>query len=210
MNHEKVYNLIIQKATSENRIKHNGAYYENHHIIPKCVGGINSKENLILLTAKEHYICHELLTYIYPKNRNLAVALMRMSGYRTKYKVSARDYARAKENLSNTAISKETRDKLSNVWKDRKHTTTSKEKMREQKLGEKNPMFGKISPNKGKTYSFTEQQRKNLSKSMEGKSPKINSMKKECEYCHKSFTIPCYKHWHGERCKIKNQIIIIL
>lgn len=36
-------------------------YVEKHHIIPKSLGGNNSKENLVLLTAKEHYICHRLL-----------------------------------------------------------------------------------------------------------------------------------------------------
>jgi 5-methylcytosine-specific restriction endonuclease McrA len=29
-------------------------YTENHHIIPKCLGGSNLKENLVNLTACEH------------------------------------------------------------------------------------------------------------------------------------------------------------
>jgi len=37
-------------------------YTEKHHIIPKSCGGDNSKENLVVLTAKEHFICHLLLT----------------------------------------------------------------------------------------------------------------------------------------------------
>lgn len=37
-------------------------YTENHHIIPKSCGGDNSKNNLVALTAKEHFICHLLLT----------------------------------------------------------------------------------------------------------------------------------------------------
>lgn len=37
-------------------------YNEKHHIIPKSLGGNNLKENLIQLTAKEHFICHLLLT----------------------------------------------------------------------------------------------------------------------------------------------------
>ena len=37
-------------------------YTEKHHIIPKCMGGSNDFSNLIQLTAREHYICHYLLT----------------------------------------------------------------------------------------------------------------------------------------------------
>lgn len=37
-------------------------YYEKHHIIPKCMGGTNKKSNIVLLTAKAHFVCHHLLT----------------------------------------------------------------------------------------------------------------------------------------------------
>ena len=37
-------------------------YTENHHIFPKSIGGDNSMDNLVLLTAREHFICHWLLT----------------------------------------------------------------------------------------------------------------------------------------------------
>lgn len=36
-------------------------YCEKHHIIPKCFGGPNTPDNLVILTAREHYICHLLL-----------------------------------------------------------------------------------------------------------------------------------------------------
>ena len=37
-------------------------YTEKHHIIPKSMGGLDTKENLVVLTAREHYIAHLLLT----------------------------------------------------------------------------------------------------------------------------------------------------
>ncbi len=37
-------------------------YTENHHIIPRCMGGVDSPENLVRLTAKAHFIAHRLLT----------------------------------------------------------------------------------------------------------------------------------------------------
>lgn len=38
-----------------------GPVIECHHIIPKCLGGNNKKENLVFLTAREHYIAHRFL-----------------------------------------------------------------------------------------------------------------------------------------------------
>ncbi len=66
----KWYNQIIDKALSEKRLKNNGVYYERHHIIPKTCGGDNSKSNLVLLTGREHYLCHYLLTKFAQKDQN--------------------------------------------------------------------------------------------------------------------------------------------
>jgi len=55
----RIYNKIIQQAQA--RVKPE-TYTENHHIIPKSLGGDNSKDNLVALTAREHFVCHLLLT----------------------------------------------------------------------------------------------------------------------------------------------------
>ena len=34
---------------------------EKHHIIPKSLGGNNSKNNLVNLSYREHFLCHWLL-----------------------------------------------------------------------------------------------------------------------------------------------------
>lgn len=54
----KCYYNIINGAKSRTLT----SYYEVHHIIPKSLGGSNNKDNLINLTAREHFICHWLLT----------------------------------------------------------------------------------------------------------------------------------------------------
>lgn len=51
-----VYLAKIRSEVDEDR------YYENHHIIPKCMNGNNEKDNLVLLTYQEHVICHWCLT----------------------------------------------------------------------------------------------------------------------------------------------------
>jgi hypothetical protein len=53
------YYNIISNAKSREVIS---AYTENHHIIPKSLGGDNTSENLVRLTAREHFLCHYLLT----------------------------------------------------------------------------------------------------------------------------------------------------
>lgn len=65
MNYRKIYGNIIRNSISENRTKSNDVYYERHHILPKSLGGSDRKSNLVLLTAKEHYICHLLLVKIF-------------------------------------------------------------------------------------------------------------------------------------------------
>jgi len=56
----RIYFKIIDH--SKNRLKPEG-YTEKHHIIPKCKPfcGSNTKDNIAILTAREHYICHLLL-----------------------------------------------------------------------------------------------------------------------------------------------------
>jgi len=44
------------------------------------MGGSNTKSNLVLLTAKEHFIAHKLLVRIHPSSHGLWVALLAMSG----------------------------------------------------------------------------------------------------------------------------------
>lgn len=97
MNYQKVYTALIEKAKSENRIYHNGVYYEKHHILPICLNGGNEKENKVLLTAREHFIAHKLLTYIYKGNTKIACAFFRMAYDKRDRKVSSRDYEYAKK-----------------------------------------------------------------------------------------------------------------
>lgn len=75
MNYKNIYNQIINNAKLKNRIKNGSEYYEEHHIIPRCIGGGNETENLVLLTFREHFVCHLLLIKIHHKNYKLVFAL---------------------------------------------------------------------------------------------------------------------------------------
>jgi hypothetical protein len=54
----KIYYNIIKRAFSRSII----GYTEKHHIIPRSIGGNNKRSNIVALTAKEHRLCHLLLT----------------------------------------------------------------------------------------------------------------------------------------------------
>jgi hypothetical protein len=102
----KWYFRIIENS----RLKNHADYIENHHIIPKCMGGDNSSENLIKLTAKEHYICHLLLVKSvvpeYKKKMNYAFWRM-CNTHNKRYKPSARMYELGKQGFIEAHIGHE-------------------------------------------------------------------------------------------------------
>ena len=90
MNYEKIYKQIVERA--KNRVL--DCYTEKHHIIPRCMGGSDEKDNLVRLTAREHFICHKLLVQIYPNNK-LKFALWSMcrrANKQNRYVPSSREY----------------------------------------------------------------------------------------------------------------------
>lgn len=99
MDYEKIYNSIISLAQS--RVTLVNEYTEKHHIIPRCMGGSNGGNNIVSLLAKEHYMCHLLLTKIYPENNGLVLAFHMMlisSSYQ--HRITSRKYKFLKERHS--------------------------------------------------------------------------------------------------------------
>ena len=60
MNYQKIYDSLVKK----NHNFQHGEYFESHHIRPKSIGGKDTEDNLVNLTAREHYIAHALLVKI--------------------------------------------------------------------------------------------------------------------------------------------------
>lgn len=82
MRYNNIYDSIISRATDRKKLKKDAdgyIYYENHHIVPRCLGGTNDKLNLVYLTAEEHWLCHLLLVKIYPGNNQLVFACQAMT-----------------------------------------------------------------------------------------------------------------------------------
>ena len=92
MNYKQIYNSLIQKGLERGLNKGILDYYtELHHIIPKSMGGKNKKENYVLLTAKEHFIAHQLLYKIY-KNSQMAFALHKFCNGTYEQRINSRKY----------------------------------------------------------------------------------------------------------------------
>jgi hypothetical protein len=98
MNYEKIYNQIIERAKSRNL----DGYSEKHHIIPKCMNGTNNPDNIVKLTAREHFLCHWLLHEMYPNNTDLRYSfwsMCRSSDNQKRYRPSSRIYEYAKHQM---------------------------------------------------------------------------------------------------------------
>lgn len=81
MNYEKIYNALVEKAKVRglDKSQHEG-YFEIHHILPKCLGGNDEDNNLVMFTAREHYIAHLILAKQFPDIEGLTYAAFMMSG----------------------------------------------------------------------------------------------------------------------------------
>lgn len=93
------YNSIISRA----KTRPVEGYTERHHIIPKCLGGLDDAINLVRLTAREHFICHQLLVKMVPSHLKGKMALaatkmwQRGANQHRNYRFTGSVYARLKE-----------------------------------------------------------------------------------------------------------------
>ena len=102
MNYEKLYNEIIENAIQLDRKKNQGIYLEEHHILPRCKEGTNDKNNLVMLTAREHFLCHKLLHKMFPTDSKLYFAYRAMAAFDTTGNrgISAREFEYTKKLFS--------------------------------------------------------------------------------------------------------------
>lgn len=104
MNYAKLYNRIIENRLSN---PYDG-YTEKHHIIPVSLGGANSKDNSVSLTAREHFVCHWLLVKMYKGNKDSYYKMLKafnmmcnsISDKQERYKACSRIFSVYREDLS--------------------------------------------------------------------------------------------------------------
>lgn len=119
----KWYNSIISNAQN----REIDGYYEKHHIIPRSLGGNDLTENLVKLTAREHLICHLLLTKmtVDAANHKMIRAVFLMSN---KGKINSRLYESYR--IKYSKIRKAEQLGENNHFYGKQHTAKSLEKMK--------------------------------------------------------------------------------
>jgi len=142
MDYKKIYNDLI--GSRKNRIPENGVYYEKHHIILKSMGGTNKKENLVLLTAREHFLAHWILWRIY---RNSPTAYSFYILCNKNKSSSSRIFAEAKEARAKNSkpLSEEHKRKVSEALKGYKHSDETKKNMSISGKGKKTRLGSSLS-----------------------------------------------------------------
>jgi len=101
--YEKWYQQITQNGKTSRQPGD-----ERHHILPRSLGGSEDRSNIAFVTAREHFICHWLLTKIYPAGEEHwkmvnAFRMMRAENPRQKRyttKITARVYENLKKEYS--------------------------------------------------------------------------------------------------------------
>lgn len=184
MNYRKQYERLIESRRILNRVKNNDGLLEKHHIIPKSLGGSNDDDNLILLTPKEHYIAHLLLTEIYEgkDKAKMCYALLKMCQNNPNQKrgYSSKRYEKAKQLVSENCSGGNHPSSGKNLWSDKQ-----KKEISERMKGENNPMYGNKPWNYGKTLTpLSSEHKQKISESLTGYK-KSNETKKKISESHK-------------------------
>jgi hypothetical protein len=138
MNYQRIYDAIIERAKLRGLNKKLlDGYFERHHIIPKCMNGTNNKDNLVLLTAREHYLCHWLLWKANKENYKLFYAYHIMTTVKS-FKLSSKQFE---------IIKYVQRNVMSVLKKGKKFSATHKENIKRNHFdcsNCNNSFFGKI------------------------------------------------------------------
>lgn len=104
MNYPIIYERLIKHALSQCRMKKPNDGLDRHHILPESLGGSNDKNNMVLLTGREHYLAHKLLVKIHKgeNKKKMVYALWWMTKtkrkglFSNKTRITARDYEYAR------------------------------------------------------------------------------------------------------------------
>lgn len=146
MTYSAVYCALISKRLN-NPITKEDCYCEQHHIIPKSEGGDNSKDNLVNLTAREHYIAHLLLAKIYNDYKmSRAVISMRQQTkfHHREFKFNSHLFEKKRKDFAR---------RVSKMFKGRPSPLKGKKMSMETRIKMSKSHLGQVSPRKGKKVS---------------------------------------------------------
>jgi|GEM_PF-1530746 len=137
--YSKTYNNLINSRRSLDRKKIDNCYYENHHIIPRSLGGSNKKSNMVLLTPREHCIAHLLLVRMHGglAKYKMQAAINWMTRNIIKENISSRTYELVNKELYQRDLQKE-------LWNDAEYVKKKQKEYKEKYANEDKSIVGKI------------------------------------------------------------------
>jgi hypothetical protein len=216
MDYEKIYKKLIESRVNLNRKKNKKEYFEKHHIKPKSLGGSDEKDNLVLLTTKEHFLAHLLLIKIHiekKENYKMCLALWRMSNGNFKMRniISLRQYVSIKENFRKIISEKLKEQYLLGLrtnygWK---HSEEFKKMISDLHKGKiiseetKDKRKATIDQMKKEGWFYPLEGRERQSIAKKGKSNWSTGITEriiECIHCHKTGGYRAISRWHGDNC----------
>lgn len=219
----KYYHLIIEHRKRNPPLEQ---YTERHHIVPRSLGGSNDPENLVALTAREHFICHWLLTKMYTgesrgKMINALWMMRAQNPDQRRYgsKITARIYENLREEYSKyiskinkgrvQPLEEKAKQLAAQIGRKRKPFSKEwREKLSAAKKGEKNNRYGAvISEETRKKMSEKAKGRKQSPETIAKKSNAIRGRTQEkllCPHCNQMIAVNTYPRWHGDNCKQRN------
>lgn len=162
MNYKRIYDELITRARCRDDVH---GYTERHHVIPRCMGGTNATDNIVRLTASEHYIAHQLLVKIYQGNKSLLYAARCMCVYVEGVHLRGNKYYSWIKNRISESMMSENNPMYGMCGSKhpvygRKHTPEEKRKISESMVGDKHHFYGK---------HLSDVHRLNISKSLSGR-----------------------------------------
>lgn len=227
------YYRIIDKA--RNRILPNDIYSEDHHIIPECFykhrvregpigwleGNPNDPSNFSRLTAREHFVCHQLLIKMvegHAKYKMLEAFTYFSNNAKRNLRFNSRHYAMLKEA---NAVASSHRNKGNKHYLKRQPANDQLRQLRAKKATDSKWIndgrqekfcsnheywvekfqfvYGRLpdSINKLTKNTWTDTRRKNWSDQLKART------RYQCIHCMKSCDVGNFKRWHGDRCAKK-------
>ena len=104
--YEQWYSALIANASKRAWSRSSApCYVECHHIVPRSLGGMDTPENLVMLTAREHFIAHRLLCKFGNTNQRerMIFALQKfLYSMKDRSHINSRTYNYIKTTISNT------------------------------------------------------------------------------------------------------------
>jgi len=209
------YNNITEQA----KVRTIDGYTEKHHIIPRSLGGSNDADNIVRLTAREHFVCHWLLIKMHlgEARGKMINALYLMQGknkYQDRY-INSKVYEKLRQDYSqyisdlNKGRIQPLEEKARQIAAitGRKRAPFSEEwraKMSESKQGENNNRYG-VTVSEETKQKMREKAlgRKQSEETIRKKIAATQGKKREkklCPHCGQMIAVNTYSRWHGANC----------